>query len=1072
MVAALAMVMGLSGGTPATQVPALAVLPLDCPGEPEYGVFVADRLAYELAQHAYFVPLERRRFDLVETDTLSFSLVRQLPAGPGRLPDGLAEAIREHVTARFLLTGDVVITGHRTLRLKFVDLDEGSVCWAREVVDDPSWAWTRSSREMGDISAEEVRRSLGYSAHDTPVPPLGADELPRNVLLQPLYCPGYDELAADYRFRLREGLTRDGLFTLLAGEVAEGRDGRCGPRLGPVLRRRASEVMEADAVLCGSLRVLGKENTVYTMVALLRMVEVPSGRVLWAGKAGGQRVWRWDKLTDITRGVVAQLSQDLAQFGARAAETALSGLLADAVDGPGWCAVGEAYLQRGLLAQAEDAFERALNYPDARARSYNGLGEIYIRRPDEFNRAVTQFQKATQVDPGYLEPYANLARGYLERGITTGIEYAEKAIAIDSSFSLPYRVLGDWHQAHEEDRKAAAQYERYLRLEPDDVEVAARLGRSLIRLEDYAAVDRLIAPVYRAHPEASDLLPVLAYRFYQVLQFVESDRYYRRFLAQTSRGERENYEALGVLLAPADQQAYAALAEAERERYRSAFWLERDPDLTTEANERLLEHYGRVWVARRDYSDRAYPWDQRGDVYVRYGKPDYRARSGWIPRLLPQDVQQIKERMYADLYGEPTDEELVGPVFPVRSDRGIAVARLEEESPNRMLTPIEQAELSEMEAMSDDAARAPLSWREERESYAPVTLQNDNSIVPWESWVYVDIAGGLVVDFTEEPGGSTGYDFAPLPPIAPSNMKSDVRLAEYAPAISYQHSVSEKADAYDAPVRPPLKTLSHDFTDFRGQDGASRVDVAYAVPAELLGRRRVGGKPAVALQRAVAFADSSYSRVYRQSRRVQFAEEEAQDGRVIDVLQNEVPPGLYHMTVSIMDLATGRAKTIKRDVSVERYGETDLQLSDIVVAERVSDYAGAVRFRRGPLEVMPNPGRRFSRDKNLAIYYEIYNLKQDAYGQTKYRVAVSVRSIDRRSTARRIMTGRELPGVTFGYDQVGNRAWERRHVALNLNELEPGPSLVSVTVEDMLAGRRATKEAEFHYGDGAEEASP
>ena len=1071
---AVAMLSTLCAGSSLAQesagpAPGLAVHPLYFPEEPEYGVFMADRIAYELMQHSYFPPLQRRRFELVETDTLGAGLMQRIAGAGEALPGDLLEAIRTRVTARYLLTGDVTATGHLTLHLKFIDLEDGRVRWQDEIVDNPSWTWTRSNREVGEITAEEVRVSMGYGKREAPPPPLPADALPRKVLLQPIYCPGYKELAADYRIRLREHLTRDGLFDLLPGEVGGGRERITLPRLGSALRRRAHDEMGADAVLCGSLRALGKDATIYTMAALLRLVEVPSGRVLWTVKAAGRRVWRWDKLMDITEGVVAHLSEDLAQFAAGAAEDVVAGLLAAAVDGPGWCAVGEAYLQRGLVKQAEAAFQKALTFPDGRARAHNGLGEIYVRLPETFARAVDAFQKATQEDPGYLVPYANLARAYLGRDITTGVGYAKQAIEIDSTYSLPYRALGDWYEANEDDRNAVDYYGHYLELEPEDVEVAARMGRALIRLQDYEQVERVIAPILRAHPEATALLPVVAFRAYRVGRFRESERYYRRFLNQTDRGERINYEMLDPILPPAELRAYVELSDAEKQVFAQRFWTKQDPDLTTEVNERLLEHYGRVWIARRDYSDRAYPWDRRGDVYIRYGEPDYRARSGWIPRLMPQDVQQIKDRMYTSLYKEPTDEELVGPVFPIRSDRSIALARLNEEVPEQVLSPLEEAEARGLEAATLERPLSAQGYSENQEAYAPVTLQNDNSIVPWESWVYVNVGGGMVVDFTEEPGGSYGYDFAPLPPIAPVTMKSDVRMAEYAPAIAFQQSVSEEADAYAAPMRTPLPGFHYDLADFRADEEASRLDVGYSVPASALGRRQISGELSVALRRSVALADSSYSRIYRQSREVRFPAEAEAEARVVDLLRSDIPPGLYHMTVTVVDAIAGRGQTVKQDVPVEVYGSDRLQISDLMLAERVSDYRGAVRFRRGPLEVVPNPERAYSPDRNLVFYYEIYNLKRDTFGQTKYRVMVSVQSIGSTPAVARPFGRREQPEVGLSFEQVGEQEWERTHLAVDLEKVKPGRNLLKVTVEDLNGGGEATKEAEFYYGASRDE---
>lgn len=55
------------------------------------------------------------------------------------------------------------------------------------------------------------------------------------------------------------------------------------------------------------------------------------------------------------------------------------------------------------------------------------------------------------------------------------------------------------------------------------------------------------------------------------------------------------------------------------------FWLDSDPVVTTLENERLMEHWERVLYARQMYQKDARPpynTDPRGEIYIRYGKPD------------------------------------------------------------------------------------------------------------------------------------------------------------------------------------------------------------------------------------------------------------------------------------------------------------------------------------------------------------------------------------------------------------------------------------------------------------------
>lgn len=60
-------------------------------------------------------------------------------------------------------------------------------------------------------------------------------------------------------------------------------------------------------------------------------------------------------------------------------------------------------------------------------------------------------------------------------------------------------------------------------------------------------------------------------------------------------------------------------------RQLTGFWKKMDPTLSTEHNERLVEHWERIAYARKNF-DRgqrtAFGTDERGEVYLRYGEPD------------------------------------------------------------------------------------------------------------------------------------------------------------------------------------------------------------------------------------------------------------------------------------------------------------------------------------------------------------------------------------------------------------------------------------------------------------------
>ena len=950
------------------------------------------------------------------------------------------------------MTGSVAFTGIYKINLKLIDLQTGAIVWTDTVRDNPAWLWTRAKKSMGDIPIAKIRSLLGFPEAESPVPVPQGEHLQRDILFQPLHTADHTPHASECEMHLENAIDRDGLFSLVPSALKGGQGRERFDRINPDLRREASETTLAEAILTGSLLVLGKDGAADNFGVVLRLIDVETGQILWMGNSSGRKVWRWDKMRDIISATMGRLGEALAQYGAGSAETQIAALRDQATDGKSWSVLGHAYLERGLLKQADEAFEKAMRFSDARAQAQAGQGLVLLRRGGRFDDGVKALRAAIRADPDYLDAYSYLAQALLDQDMADGVKIAEAAIRRDADYLPPYRILGDWYADFEDHPKAVAFYQTYLTHDPDD-EVAERLGRSLLRLRNYRDIDRFIAPIARDKPEASHLLPILAINALRVRRFEESTQLFERFLAQIDARKRQLYDDIQVLLSEDETETYRALDSAEREEYVARFWRARNPNLSRSYNERQLAHYERVWTAHWMFGRENYPWDRRGEVYMRYGEPDYRARSGLIS-LPSMRVQEVKEKVYRELYRDPSDSELIGPVFPIRSDHAFAAVR-----GSNMLDNADRGPFGSAEGRREETARSDPS----REAYAPVTMQHDHSIVPWESWVYTEIDGGIVIDFTRELEGVSGFDFAPIPPIPPTMLRNNIRLAEFAPAIRYKNATVRQPDEFRQAPRLALGAFYFDLADFRGSADKTRVDMMYGIPLENLLAVTDGQQPQVVIEHAVALADSAYRVVYRNAQKVQHVVDTSNVAaqEVVDITRQDVPAGMYHLTLTITDALTARQGVVALDVAIDDYSSEQLHLSDLMLVKSVSDTLRDTRFRRGNWQIVPNPRRTVRAPNPLAFYCEVYNLAKDDFGQTRYRVTTAVKTAE--TEQRRTPGTVDQPEVALSYTQVGNSDWERLPLEVHLEHAQAGQNRLFVIIEDLVAGTRVAKDTFFQY---------
>ncbi len=1012
-------------------VPRLAVFPLFSEKDPDYGVFMADRLVDELMRHRDIPAYQGRWFELVEPDTIPRIKMKWMVETKQALKDYDLFLLKTAARADWALIGFVSDAGTRTLHVRLVDLDTGEPVWMGKARDDVEWQWIYAQRDIGEIALGNLMSQLGFQEANRHGKMMRSGEWPLQVVFAPLHT-SQEALVGGYERLIREGMLNDELFDRL--DMSQ----PVGARLSNAERMLLAH--RADAVLCGSLMATGKDNAVNAVGVALRLIDTSSGRILWAGSANGRRVWRKDRFDDLSQTIATDLIAGLAKVKSGTQTDAWANQ-PEPQDGPGWVNRGMVALERGLLSDAEEAFLQAESFEDSRVLSYEGLGRVYARRPALRQRAVSYFYRAIEADTTRADLYYQMASVYFDIGTDQCVDMASRAIAIDSTYSAPYQLLGDWYARDDfyalsqRNATAAAYYTRYLSLEPDDVDAVTKLGAVLLHLEDQQAIARQILPFMKRHPGVLDLLPVAAQWAYRAGDYERASVYWNQFLERIDAQTLALYVDPGPILSDEQGAVYNALSDAEKQDFIDRFWMQKDLDPTTAVNERLQEHYQRVWMVRQYFAGSAYPWDRRGEVYLRYGEPDYRSRSGRVPGVMSVAVQRVKDELYAQLYTRPPEGALVGTVFPVRSSRAMFADSFDLMGRNAAIS----------HTMGD--------------GYLPVTSGEDNSLVPWESWVYVTVGGGMEITFTDEMG-SGHFNFAPIPLRQPLGMRPIARIHENAPETAYRQAASDMPEQH----RPWWQTRElefyYDVADARGGYFMTRVDVAYGLPIDV---EKIGRGD---LTLAMALYDSVTNRAFRTSRTVVRKDTLSDsDAMLTDLLTLPVPPGTYHLTVKAENVSANRVSLLRQVIAVEPYGDSELQISDPVLAAQIDETDVDDSFRRKNLRVLPLPTRAFLVGQEMGLYFEVYNLVADEFGQTRYRVTLQIAALEQVEGLRMLLTGQEVnPEVSMAFEQVDTQPSVQVYQFVDLTKAKQGRNRLKIIVEDLNAQRRVSKEMVFRYG--------
>ena len=106
-----------------------------------------------------------------------------------------------------------------------------------------------------------------------------------------------------------------------------------------------------------------------------------------------------------------------------------------ASDAQSYYQLGRYYQGQRRLAQAEEAYLKAIAVDSRKLDAYNALGRLYAERGD-FDRSAKTFERATTLAPGAAYLYNNLGFAYYLRGrLDDAYAAVRKALSLDSSLA-------------------------------------------------------------------------------------------------------------------------------------------------------------------------------------------------------------------------------------------------------------------------------------------------------------------------------------------------------------------------------------------------------------------------------------------------------------------------------------------------------------------------------------------------------------------------------------------------------------------------------------------------------------
>ncbi len=714
------------------------------------------------------------------------------------------------------------------------------------------------------------------------------------------------------------------------------------------------------------------------------------------------------------------------------------------------CALGYLRLEQDEVKEAEALFLEAIKKQRKFVEARNGRALAALKMPGQKSRALRLFRETCAMDKAYTAAYYNLGMCHLAMVGMDRVDldhYFGNVVELFPDHYDAYFKLGVFYESLHYYDKAMKAYSRQIAVNPGHPITPARLAHVAMWLksagEKTYSLDELEEMV-KTKPK--EYLPLLAEMHVERGDFVQAQAAFERYFQFLDPTEREYYQDLS-LVAPAEVLSKIRGAFGRSlTQLREVFWLEQDPTPTTQVNERRVEHYRRVHFARSNFAEgleewHGRGWDRRGDVYIRLGHPDHQSWSDYLVFETDEKVAKVKNRLNM-----------------------MAANALEEVSPSKHIHGQSRSSYGfGVESETSELRGVPTFPIPRRRS---VMLDGSELGYRWESWIYAEIGGGIEVTFLD-PTGSGFFDFAPVPPNSPNH----ALWSRMAPETVVAQVVSQTPSVYVHDYGGDPLDLYMYTANFRASERETAMEAYMGVPLAAL---TPSGDSRLMLDREVVVYDRSLRPVFRDSVRVAEAVSgQAEKGTLmVDQTRAALSPGQYLLAAQVRDPISRKIQVHKAYVAVSSFRGEALSLSDLELAGQIVEVEEQTgKFQKGDLQVVPLPSKTFAKGQPVYLYYEVYNLSRDAFGQTRYRVEYRLKGVQGtgliRGLGRLLSQTPQTDGVQISYEHTGTATSEPLYIALDVPENSKEQLEIEVVVTDLNRSNTpsVSKQARFLLGD-------
>lgn len=177
----------------------------------------------------------------------------------------------------------------------------------------------------------------------------------------------------------------------------------------------------------------------------------------------------------------------------------------------------------------------------------------------------------------------------------------------------------------------------------------------------------------------------------------------------------------------------------------------------------------------------------------------------------------------------------------------------------------------------------------------------------------------------------------------------------------------------------------------------------------------------------------------------------------INSIELETEPDSVQIAFEIIRISDHGVFTNRFYYNIKHFGKNELDLSDILLAEKVSKKSSDFTIKRGNLNILPNPLNEFTTTSDIYIYYEVYNLTLDANKTANFEQRVTISKKEERSgfgsavnsVANFLGFGSDEDKLTLTTNYKSFKKDVPVYLQIDMSKYNKGDYVLTVEVEDL-----------------------